>query len=355
MAGILNNKTRIMDTIITVEGKRQLGRGNFRPEFASFTDGQSFYESESDPVSGSTDATDRILFESVSLPCDKIFLEYDDSGRLLGSSDIKVNPLGGNAGGIFLRTGSDGSYSLGNNNNFGSIAETMVSGSIDNLNRHQILSSHIPNKYNDFTFNLSSNKIDFVIDNLKPYGKLPNDMEFEVSAMKPFLYDKKLAHLPHFKFLPPVRDDGLKLGRYKDLNDKELLTFDELIQTIGELPDDSSITKDENQINLEIFGDVDEAFVNAAKLNYVPNLGKPKEAIKFLDTTGMNNLFAQCFEIKEGQNNNFLEKLSVIDFGSFKDNNDKKRKEKRVFFVGKIKEGVGGLPTFINIFTLIFD
>ena len=42
MAGILNNKTRIMDVIVTAEGKRQLGRGNFRPEFASFSDKNAF-------------------------------------------------------------------------------------------------------------------------------------------------------------------------------------------------------------------------------------------------------------------------------------------------------------------------
>ena len=60
MAGILDNKKRVMDTIVTQEGKRQLASGQFQIKYASFTDGSSFYEG--DIVSGSSDATRRISF-----------------------------------------------------------------------------------------------------------------------------------------------------------------------------------------------------------------------------------------------------------------------------------------------------
>ena len=51
MAGILDNKNRIMDTIITTSGRRQISSGRLRVEYASFTDGGTFYEA--DEVSGS--------------------------------------------------------------------------------------------------------------------------------------------------------------------------------------------------------------------------------------------------------------------------------------------------------------
>jgi len=348
--GILNKKERIMDTIITVEGRRQFGRGNFRPEFASFTDGQAFYET--DAISGSTDARDRILFEAVSLPADKIFLEYDDSGRLLGSPDVKIN-IAGNSG-IFLRD-DNGNYNLANNSNFTTLAETMVTGAIDNLNRHQLLGSYKPNDVNDFSFDLTEENIDFVIDNITPFGNLPNKNSKEIDAMQPFLYDKRLNHLPQFQFLPPVRSSDNKLvSLYDDLNDRSIITFQDLINDIGELPLENKNTESEKDL-LSQFGNLEDSFVNAAKQNTNPNIGYPRESVKFVDTTLSNNIFAQCFEIRSENNENYLEKLSVIDFGTFRDNSDKNRPDKHVFFVGKVKDGVGNMPTFINLFTLVFD
>jgi hypothetical protein len=82
MAGILDNKKRIMDTIVTQEGRRQLSSGNFTIKYASFTDGNVFYEA--DLSKGTTDATLRIPFETVNKFQDNIVFETDDSGNLLG-------------------------------------------------------------------------------------------------------------------------------------------------------------------------------------------------------------------------------------------------------------------------------
>ena len=66
MAGILNNKERSIDFVITHEGKRQAGTGEMQIQFATFTDMHTFYE-----TSGSQqipelaeDASDRIFFEA---------------------------------------------------------------------------------------------------------------------------------------------------------------------------------------------------------------------------------------------------------------------------------------------------
>ena len=81
MAGILDNKKRIMDTIVTQEGRRQLSSGNFKIKYASFTDGNVFYEE--DLLTGTTDATIRVPFETVNKWQDNIVFETDDSGNLL--------------------------------------------------------------------------------------------------------------------------------------------------------------------------------------------------------------------------------------------------------------------------------
>ena len=90
MSGILDPKSRIMDTVITDNGRRQLASGQMRIEYATFTDIGSFYESEAgilaDPTSG------RLYFEPPSdLPSDLITYETDDSGIL---APYRSNGLG---------------------------------------------------------------------------------------------------------------------------------------------------------------------------------------------------------------------------------------------------------------------
>ena len=70
-----------MDAIVTDEGRRQIESGQLRAKFASFTDSQAFYEA--DLLSGSTDPTERIYFEAISTPADKIIYEIGDNGRFL--------------------------------------------------------------------------------------------------------------------------------------------------------------------------------------------------------------------------------------------------------------------------------
>ena len=44
MAGILDNKERIIDSIVTLEGRRQVIGGKLKVEFASFSDRYTFYQ-----------------------------------------------------------------------------------------------------------------------------------------------------------------------------------------------------------------------------------------------------------------------------------------------------------------------
>jgi len=102
MSGILDNKTRIIDAIVTSEGRRQLAEGDMRIEYVSFTDAGTYYRA--DVVSGSADASSRIFFEACNLPQDQITFEADDSGKLMPFA---------NALDVQLRAGNILSFSLG--------------------------------------------------------------------------------------------------------------------------------------------------------------------------------------------------------------------------------------------------
>ena len=70
MAGILDPKKRIIDAIITVEGRRQLAKEEFEIAFATFSDEGTIYDSD-DGLSA-RDISNLPVFEVVSLPRDTI-------------------------------------------------------------------------------------------------------------------------------------------------------------------------------------------------------------------------------------------------------------------------------------------
>jgi hypothetical protein len=56
------------------------------------------------------------------------------------------------------------------------------------------------------------------------------------------------------------------------------------------------------------------------------------------------------------KNKNLLQKLDIVDAGIFVDDSDPNDYfEKQVYYVGKIYLDDFNTPTFINLFTLVFD
>ena len=78
MAGILNNKERVMDLLVTREGRRQAASGQLRIHFASFTDCHTFYQA-SGSFGVAEDATSRIFFEATSRHQDVVVPELEPS------------------------------------------------------------------------------------------------------------------------------------------------------------------------------------------------------------------------------------------------------------------------------------
>ena len=78
MAGILDVKRRIMDALITVDGRRQMASNTIDISFATFSDEGLFYDSD-DGISA-RDISDLPILEVMSLPRDIIIPEVDDDG-----------------------------------------------------------------------------------------------------------------------------------------------------------------------------------------------------------------------------------------------------------------------------------
>ena len=91
MSGILDSKSRIIDAILTIDGRRQMAEGTFDISYVTFSDlGVSY---DPDASSGHVDPTNRIYLEACNLPQDQITFEANDQGKIVPfrSQDIKVS------------------------------------------------------------------------------------------------------------------------------------------------------------------------------------------------------------------------------------------------------------------------
>lgn len=134
MAGILDSKSRIMDVVITEQGRRQLASGQMKIEYATFTDLGAFYAGDEDGVL--EDPSTRIYFEAASdLPSDLITLETDDSGLLVPYRADNF-AVGGNN---MVLSGS-----LRSKVAIGSAAEAISTAILDSWNNLQVIGSDDP-------------------------------------------------------------------------------------------------------------------------------------------------------------------------------------------------------------------
>ena len=232
MAGILDNKTRIMDVVVTEEGRRQIVSGKLKIQFATFTDSHTFYQG--DIASGSSDASDRLFFEATSLPKDQITFETDDSGNLISFN-----------GGDF-EVGSDGTIYQGADNRrldpvtsgsiFSSLVDSVLSSSINHFKDLQLISTKQFNGYDEFETDVDF--IDFNISNSSPFSH-PDGATIGLDDIEPLFMDYRLDHILNFQFLPPIVPEDrsetgseYSFGEYSDLNQSRLSTWAEVFEKI---------------------------------------------------------------------------------------------------------------------------
>lgn len=310
MAGILDGKQRVMDTIITVEGRRQVAEGDLRIKYATFTDRHTFYQSSgSDGVA--EDASDRLYFEATNLLQDQIVIETDDNARMLAYRGGKVEARGNRV----LRSNSGKYMEPVTGSAVVGAVDEILQDSSDSFANQYIISTKEP--FSDTQgFEFRPDNKTFRITDTHPFG--PREVkEASVDSIESLFQDARLSHLPNFRYLPPVnksgigRDKGSQLGYYSRLNQNENITFQDLNRWLRK---------------------------------------KERVVVKFNETSRDNNIIGQILEASpDGMN-----KLSIIDFGEFPDE-EPLSPGKRVYFVGKIFIDSNGSHTFVNMFTIVFD
>jgi hypothetical protein len=347
MAGILDKKTRFVDLVVTQEGKRQIASGQLRAEYASFTDMHAFYTS-----SGSySEICNRIYFQVMGRPENSLVIEKDDSGKLLTFDHTPTGSIVGNA--IFEKenvvTEDLHKLKIATGSQFASLSTAIEKSFIRHFDQNYFLSS--VDLVGDEEFEISNNNLRYEITPVFPFSSGAKKEIINVNQAEPFLLDSKITHLDNFDFLPPINEDGSAYGNYTDIRNTSKNTWEDIINELGyDAFADTFINKGNDvDVQKNTIGDY-----QPSKIRRNRNTMSKKEfkTITFDKTSKDNNLLIQMFE----KNKNLFKKLDIVSAGVFIDNNDlNKRFEKQVYYIGKVFLDDFNTPTFINLFTLIFD
>lgn len=301
--GLLNQRTRLLDSILTDEGRRQLGTGQFVPAYYSFSDAGAVYSTTDALVTGSA-PTDHvataITFEAFPLPQDQVAYEADDSGglKVAGNNNYFSLTEHGLTGAVRVIAGKlvkgweNGTPEvLSSSAQFASIASTVLGDVTNNFRKLMLLKSPDLLHQNRDEFRLNTNSIEFhVSDNTTLNGWLTTG---DLDASENLFSDRRLSHVDNFSLLPPINKGTLTepepLGNYAGAvnGNRQILTY----------------------------SDLKNEFMNIVVADGTVQTRVPlqKETIYFSETSITNRLMCQVFEIAQGQ----VTKLDVIDFGVF--------------------------------------
>lgn len=337
--GFLDSRTRILDTIITLQGRGQIAAGKLKAEFYSFTDLGAFYTQDTS-VSAALDGTRRPYLEASSLPQDMITFESDDSGKLVSFRASNVLVRNGQIleiSSALEGSGSTRAYSPVQSNVFASMADQLLSSSMDSYSNNYIIGSPDIFDENASSFLVGNSNISFTVSDNAPLRRSEQQVA-NLEQIDGLFVDSKLSHLPNFQYLPPINkyrpgDSTVALlGNYPNLNQNRQLTY----------------------------SDVERHIEEATQRGY-------STEIVFEETSKVNNLVCQMFEVGDGE----VVKLDIIDFGLFnltgedislserlRQNKDPRKPptlSKHVFFVGKVFTDSNKVNKFINLFTIVFE
>lgn len=331
MSGILDNKSRVMDTIVTLEGRRQIADAKLKVEYVSFTDGATYYKA--DLMSGSADASARAYLEQCHLPQDQITLEADDSGRLqafgngsgITVKDGQVLDYSFSALTASVLTGSNQGMRILRGDEFASTAEVLLASSIDNFNKLRLIGTK-DQIFEDDGFGMGNRQLEFTIHNDRPLPD-PTHHVAHLNHMESLFQDVRLANLINFKYLPPVN----KVDDHSiDKRDHRLTWRHQL----GSYPPWG---------RSHLYGL--SGYQLESELQHYERMGYVR-TITFEPTSIKNHLVGQFFEVHFS----VMKKLDVIDFGWYTYHGQRKH----AFFAGKVMVDENGSHTFIHLFTLVF-
>lgn len=418
MSGILDSKVRIISSVITQEGKRQMSSGGLRPVFATVSDRHCFYES--DPVSGSSDATRRIYFEpSIENINDSIIMENDDSGGLLGYP-IQGAEHFSDSGVITSREsiGSEVTYRpITTESSFASLAESIVESATERFKNLQSIGTREVSESQNLRMEITPKSHSFTINNKFPWSDGVLSAIQNLDFVEPLFFDEMLANSINFQYLPPVKTElsnaekkSLELrgrvpnnkgfGSYVKFHRPRPMSLEAIMRHLNihsdrdqretplADPDDAEDNSKDGQRG-EYDARKKHVYKGEAK-NYDKNSDAGRNHSEYkagkensnpgLERSNKNptevNLTAEdlarervsiFFKETSSTNNIFmqmfefnsagssLKKLDVIHYKTFATPENSYHPTTDVFFAGKIFINTIGLPVFVNLFTIIVD
>jgi len=312
MAGILDTKRRIMDALITVDGRRQMASNTIDMSFATFSDEGLFYDSENGI--SARDISDLPILEVMSLPRDVIIPEVDDDGAFslnLADGNKIVNGRKVISGALdTIQVDENGVRTVVKVDSVLTGAISVYSGAMDAISTARKHFQQLNILKTDDGLLDSLFRADISSFNLKTMEKA-----IGLSAIRPLMFDNSLNHIINTKYLPPevINDENksVPLGDYPKFTNEPYNNFNSFFQ---------------NEL--------------AESISY--------QEINFTTAGKANNLLGQVFEV----NKDSVTKLSIVDHGEFVTED---RKRHRVFYLGKPIRDLNGTPKFCKLFTLVFE
>ena len=301
MAGCLDPKQRIMDVIITNNGRRQIVDGTFSIKYASFSDHGMFYRDNGNGVAD--DAAARIMFEPFTANTDIIIPEINDTNSISMDTSSGKKIVNG-------QVYTSGSLATGTSN-FISGAADVYSSSMD------IIQTAV--KHFDYLQIIGT---DPGSEQQKYYTINPQSLSFEkpteytrtLDNLPPLYVDSKMASQPNFQYMAPCytsNSDLIPMASYPQLQENSHSTIDTLTEYLYETGDHSSFSIESS----------DEIV----------------------------NLLAQAFELDDG----VVKKLTIVDYGAYYDETGGFLGQ--VYYLGKLYRDSNNIPKFVRILTLLFE
>jgi len=333
MAGILDNKKRVMDVVVTEEGRRQMTSGKMKIEFVSFTDRHTFYES--DIGSGSVNPSDRIFLEATSLPQDSITFETNGSGNILSfpGGDLELDAEGS----IYEPSSATRLKKVVNPDIFSSLTGSLLRQTLDSFKNQFLIGTH---PFNDVSssFGADVNHVSFNVDDLGP-ASAPDYIP-DVDLLNPSPFNDVMLFTRHTDYLPPVfkRTDG-----QRRIMTKPGSAWPDL--TGGRSMDDFS------DAIKHLWKGKPELGENFAPEGADHESAYPTKTVKLIGSgTPDMNISCQMFEV--AKNDAKITKLEMVDTGYW---TTPQGFAFRIIFAGKVFIDSVNTPCFTPIFTLIFS
>jgi len=288
--GILDSKTRIIDLILTNEGKRQLVNGEMVTEYISFSDSSMSYNDED---------LEKLILESNNLPQDEITPESDvnellrkivtSNFKIINSKiyDINLNPISGSE--------------------FNNYFDEVSNSSLENFKKLQIIKSYDSfDQFENLSSNITSSYFSITKDDINQFDNTnkPN-FNLNINTMPSIFLDPDASKSKNYLYLPPV-----------DENNNQLFDY--------------GFKKGTNEI------------INDVSLR--ERLKNKKRSIFKLTGSGKNHI--QIFQSQ----NDMLKKLDIIKYGEFIDEESNKSE---AYFAGKLIVDETGNSTFYRMFTIL--